>query len=259
MTQAALTGGLRYRYYRTKQTQKTNQHAGGSKMRLALSLLLALVLTPIVSMQPTHAQDSAVYVVNYIDVAPATRGTATGLLRQFATASRKDEGNTRFEILQRTAPSNQFAGVSVWKDQKAYDAHLAAAHSKEFRDKIKPFLISAIDDRTHVGMEIAAAAAAKSAPGAIYVVTHVDVPPPKKDECIAALKALVEASRKDPGSVRFDIFQQGSRPNHFSVVEIWKSQAAYDSHITAADTKKFRDQLTPMSGALYDERTYRAI
>jgi quinol monooxygenase YgiN len=43
------------------------------------------------------------------------------------------------------------------------------------------------------------------------------------------------------------------------VVEIWKNQSAYDAHITAAHTKKFRDQLTPMSGALYDERLYRAI
>jgi quinol monooxygenase YgiN len=43
------------------------------------------------------------------------------------------------------------------------------------------------------------------------------------------------------------------------VVEIWKDQSAYDAHITAATTKKFRDQLTPMSGALYDERLYKAI
>ena len=70
-------------------------------------------------------QDAAVYVVSYIDVAPATRGTAAGLLRQLAIASRKDEGNTRFEILQRMAPGNQFAIVAIWKDQKAYDAHMA--------------------------------------------------------------------------------------------------------------------------------------
>jgi quinol monooxygenase YgiN len=227
-------------------------------MRLALSLVLAMVLTPIVSLQTAQAQDAAVYVVNYIDVAPANRGAAVNLLRQLATASRKDEGNSRFEILQRTAPANQFAVVSTWKDQKAYDAHVAAAHTKEFREKIKPLLISAIDDRTHTGMEIAGDGA-KSAPGAIYVVTHVDVPPPKKDDCVAALKALVTDSRKEGGSVRYDIFQQGSRPNHFSVVEIWKNQAAYDAHITAAHTKKFRDQLTPMSGALYDERLYRVI
>jgi quinol monooxygenase YgiN len=227
-------------------------------MRFALSVLLALVLTPIVSMPRARAQDTAVYVVNYIDVAPATRGTAAGLLRQLANASRKDDGNQRFDILQRAAPSNQFAIVAVWKDQKAYDAHLAAAHTREFRDKIKPYLISAIDDRTHTGMEIASGTA-KSGRGEIVVVTHVDVPPPKKDDCIAALKTLVADSRKEPGSVRFDVFQQGSRPNHFSVVEIWKNQRAYDAHIMAAHTKKFRDQLTPMTGALYDERLYRAI
>ena len=228
-------------------------------MRLALSLLLAMVLLPIASMQTTYAQDNAVYVVSYIDVAPAARGMATSLLRQLASASRKDEGNMRFDILQRAAPSNQFAIVAIWKDQKAYDAHLAASHTKEFREKIKPQLISAIDDRVHTGMEIAATPAGKNGRGAVVVVTHVDVPPPKKDECIAALKTLVADSRKDPGSVRFDVFQQGNRPNHFAVVEIWKSQSAYEAHITAVSTKKFRDQLTPMSGALYDERLYRAI
>jgi quinol monooxygenase YgiN len=228
-------------------------------MRLAVSLLLAMFLLPIASMQTAYAQDNAVYVVSYIDVAPAARGMATSLLRQLASASRKDEGNMRFDILQRTAPPNQFAIVAIWKDQRAYDAHLAASHTKEFREKIKPHLISAIDDRVHTGMEIAATPAGKNGRGAIVVVTHVDVPPPKKDECIAALKTLVADSRKDPGSVRFDVFQQGNRPNHFSVVEIWKSQSAYEAHITAVSTKKFRDQLTPMSGALYDERLYKAI
>jgi quinol monooxygenase YgiN len=227
-------------------------------MRLVLPILLAMVLTPIVSMSTAHSQDATVYVVSYIDVTPAARGTAAGMLRQLATASRKDEGNTRFEILQRTAPSNQFAIVSIWKDQKAYDGHVAAAHTKDFREKIKPHLISAIDDRVHNGMEIAAGAA--NAPrGAIYVVTHVDVPPPRKDECIAALKTLVADSRKEGGGVRFEVFQQGNRPNHFSVVETWKNQKAYDDHITAPHTRKFRDQLTPMSGALYDERTYKAL
>jgi len=227
-------------------------------MRLVLSLLLAMALTPIVSIEAARAQDAAVYIVSYIDVAPATRGTAVGALRQLATASRKDDGNMRFEILQRIVPSNQFAIVAIWKDQKAYEAHLAAAHSKEFRNKIKPHLISAIDDRVHTGMEVGGAAA-NPGRGAITVVTHVDVPPPRKDECIAALKALVADSRKEAGAARFEVFQQGNRPNHFSVVEIWKGQRDYDTHITAAHTKKFRDQLTPMSGALYDERLYRAL
>jgi quinol monooxygenase YgiN len=224
-------------------------------MRLSICALLAMALTPILAAPAAHAQNAAVYVVSYVDVAPATSATAGGLLRALATASRKDDGNMRFEALQRTAPPNQFAIVSIWRDQKAYDAHAANAHGKEFRDKIKPHLISAIDDG---GMEIAATAA-KSAPGAVFVVTHVDVPPPRKDDCISALKALVEDSRKEAGAARFEIFQQTSRPNHFSVVEVWRNQNAYHAHITAAHTKKFREQLTPMSGALYDERLYKAL
>ena len=88
-------------------------------MRLAFSLLLAVMMTPLVSMPVANAQDAQAYVVSYIDVAPANRGTAVGLLRQLANASRKDEGNVRFEILQRAAPANQLAIVAIWKDQKA--------------------------------------------------------------------------------------------------------------------------------------------
>ena len=176
-------------------------------MRFAFSLLLAMVLTPAISVATARAQDAAVYVVSYIDVAPAARGPAVGLLRQLANASRKDEGNLRFDILQRAAPPNQFAIVAVWKDQKAYDAHAAAAHSKDFREKIKPHLISAIDDRVHTGMEIAAAGS-KLHPARSFVVTHVDVPPPRKDECVAALKALVADSRKEPGALSLKCFSR---------------------------------------------------
>jgi quinol monooxygenase YgiN len=233
-------------------------------MRLSISLLLAISLLPAMSLTPglvapdAHAQDAAVYVVSYVEVAPAASATAPGLLRQLADAARKDDGTLRFEILERVAVPNQFAIVAIWRDQKAYDAYAASPHSKEFRDKIKPHLISAIDDRQHRGMETAAAQI-KGGLGAVFVVTHVDVPPPQKDDCTSALKTLVGDSGKEAGAVRFEVFQQMSRPNHFSVVEIWKDRNAYDAHITAEHTRKFREQLTPMSGALYDERLYKAL
>ena len=61
-------------------------------MRLALTLLLAMVVSPIVSVAAAQAQDAAYYVVSYIDVAPANRSTAATLLRQLATASRSGSG-----------------------------------------------------------------------------------------------------------------------------------------------------------------------
>jgi quinol monooxygenase YgiN len=231
------------------------------KKSLLVAAPLAVVLTTAAMAQPTAtpaAPDGRIYVVSYIEVAPQAHDAAAGLLRQLANAGRKDEGNARFEILQRAAPANQFAVVAIWKDQNAYDRYVGAPHSKEFREKIGPHLISAIDDRLHSGLNVPDSIA-QSVPGAVHVITHVDVPPPRKDECIALLKTLSDGSRKEGGALRFEIFQQTSRPNHFSVVEIWKSQDAYEAHITAAHTRQFREQLTPMSGALYDERLYRGM
>ena len=227
-------------------------------MRLSLFLLLAMVLMPGAAAPQARAQEAALYVVSYVEVAPSASAAAAGLLRQLADAARKEDGNMRFEVLERRAPPNQFAIVSVWRDQKAYDAFAGSVPNKEFREKIKPHLISAIDDRLHGGMEIASAAV-ESTPGAVFVLTHVDVPPPQKDACIALLKSLVGESRKEAGAVRFEVFQQTSRPNHFSVVEIWKDDKAYQAHITAEHTRGFRERLTPMSGALYDERLYKAL
>jgi quinol monooxygenase YgiN len=233
------------------------------KMSLLLAALLAGGVDKSAEAQQSGApgpKDASVYAVTYIEVAPAARDRAAGLLRQLADAARGDEGNTRFDILQRVLSSNHFAIVSIWKEQSAYERHAATAHSKEFREKIKPHLISAIDDRLHSGLAVSASSSTdKLTPEAVYVVTHVDVPPPRKDECVQLLDALVADSRKEAGAQRFEVFQQSSRPNHFSVVEVWRSQAAYDAHITSAHTRHFREQLTPMSGALYDERLYRLI
>jgi quinol monooxygenase YgiN len=73
------------------------------------------------------------------------------------------------------------------------------------------------------------------------------------------LKQLAEASRTDDGSVRFEVLQQGSRQNHFTLVEIWQDQQAFEAHVMAAHTKQFREKFQPLTGSLYDERLYRAL
>ena len=100
---------------------------------------------------------------------------------------------------------------------------------------------------------------APSTRGGIYVATHVDVIPPRKDDGVAALKRLGEDSRRVPDNVRFELVQQINRPNHFTVIEIWKDAKAVETHSMAAPTREFRDKLATMTGALYDERLYRAI
>jgi quinol monooxygenase YgiN len=230
-------------------------------MRLLSRLLLAMSLLPLAAAPPARAQsaDPTLYVVRYIDAAPAAKGQVATLLRQLADASRKDAGVMRFEVLQRIAPSSQFVILETWKDQPALDAHIAAAHTKQFSDKLQPLLVAPVDDRINLALAVGPVPASRTT-GALYAVTHVDVNPPNMEEENAALKTLAVASRKDAGNLGFDaMVQQKGRGNHFAVIEVWKDEKAAEAHATAAHTKAFRTSLAPLSGALYDQRWYKAL
>jgi quinol monooxygenase YgiN len=205
-----------------------------------------------------EASEAAVYLVSYIEVMPPSQGEASALLRQYREVSRKDAGNVRLEVLQQSGRPDHFALVEIWQDQQAFEAHGRAAHTAQLRDKLQPLRVSPSDDRLHKGLALGAMPAAPAA-GATYVVTHADAIPPAKDDALALLKQLAEASRQDAGNVRFEVLQQSSRQNHCTIVEIWQDQPAFEAHTMAAHTRQFRDKFQPMSGSLYDERLYKAL
>ena len=203
-----------------------------------------------------QAQDAAFYTVTYVEAAPASANAALPVLKAYRDAGRKDDGAVRFELLRGISRPNQFTVLGVWKDQKAFEAHAAAAHTKQMNEKIAPLLAAPNDTRQHNALSFAAPQAGK---GGVYAVTHVDVIPPQKDNGVAAVKQLSEDSRKHADNLRFDAWQQTNRPNHFTVVEGWKSRKAFDAHVAAKETKDFRTKLVTMTGALYDERLYQPV
>ena len=227
----------------------------------ALYLALGIALTALTTGQAAQvdkADNAAVYVVAYVEVVPPSTREAVALLGQYRSASRKDEGNLRLETLQQTGRADHFAVVEVWRDQKSFEAHQAASHTKQFREKLQGLQASPYDERVHRGLVVGAAPGAP-APGATYVLTHADAIPTGKDAAIGLLKPLAEASWKENGNARFEVLQQNSRQNHFTIVEVWKDQKAIEAHAMSVHTKQFRHSFQPMSGALYDERLYRAV
>lgn len=93
----------------------------------------------------------------------------------------------------------------------------------------------------------------------VFVVTHVDFIPLKKDERIAELRSIADSTRRESGNLRFDTLLQSSRQNHLTLVETWRDEKALEAHKVASYTAKFRTISTPMSGGLFDQRRYRAI
>jgi quinol monooxygenase YgiN len=117
-------------------------------MRLSLSALLLCAVS--ISL---FAQDTKLYVVTHVDLTPNYIADGTPLLLKFASDSRKDKGVVRFELLDDIGRKNHFTIVSVWENQAAFDAHLEAGHTKQFREKLQPMLGSPFDERLHSIMQ----------------------------------------------------------------------------------------------------------
>jgi quinol monooxygenase YgiN len=90
----------------------------------------------------------------------------------------------------------------------------------------------------------------------IYVVVHIDVIPPPAGlgPVNAMLKEFASDSRKDTGNIRFELLVQDGKPNHFVLLEVWQSRAAFDAHNGAEHTRRFREKIQPNLGSPFDER-----
>jgi quinol monooxygenase YgiN len=202
--------------------------------------------------------DGRVYAVTYVEVMPSSVGDAVRLIARYRDATRRQEGNVRCEVVQRIGHPHQLVVLEIWKDRTTFDGHGGAAGTAETRARLASLRIAPADERVHGALSVAEPGAPPPR-DAVYVVTHVDVVPPRKDDGAAALRRLGESSRTADGNLRFEVVQHTSRPNHFTVVEVWRDATVVELHSMAPATREFRDALAPMTGALYDERMYRAI
>ena len=91
-------------------------------------------------------------------------------------------------------------------------------------------------------------------------------PPPAVTEPVAPntaapmlLQQLADASRQEPGNLRFDLLQHTMRGNHFTVIEQWRDQVALDTHVGTPHARAYRDALQPLTGSPLDERVYLGI
>ena len=100
------------------------------------------------------------------------------------------------------------------------------------RERLHAIRGAPLDERVHV-----AVAPGPLQPGpagaAVYVVTHVDVIPPRKDDGLAAVKQLADASRPSSGqrALRGRAADQPTQPLHGR--QIWKDAGAVQTHAMA--------------------------
>jgi len=94
-----------------------------------------------------------IYVVTHVDIIPPEAAAGTKLVQQYVIDTRKDPGIVRVEASSEISRGNHISIVEVWQDQKAFDDHIAAAHTRQFRQQLDPKLGSPYDERLHHSLE----------------------------------------------------------------------------------------------------------
>ena len=216
--------------------------------------LFALLISTMIFGAQTPAETSF-FAVAYVDVMPASKAAAVGAFKQYRDTSRKDEGFVRFDFFEQAGRPGHFAIIETWTNQKAFDAHAAAAHTKQWRSALDAIRLSDYDQRPYKPLTLGSPSASAN-DRATYVITHVDIGG-QGTNASDLLRRLAETSRKEDGNLRFDVLQHAMRANHFTVIELWQNQKALDAHAAAAHTRQYRDALGPISGSPLDERIYK--
>jgi quinol monooxygenase YgiN len=200
-----------------------------------------------------------IYVVTYIDVEPSSISEAIELIHRYRDRSRAETGNRWTIALQENHRLGHFVTAEAWEDETARAAHESSEITAQFRSSLKAIQNSPNDQRVHQSFAVDSETPT-AGQSALFVVTHVDVPPPRREETEVLLKNLTEQSRKDDGNLLYQVFQQNApRTNHFTVLATWSGTKAFDSHETKPHTRQFREALGPMLGAPYDERLYQHL
>lgn len=225
-------------------------------MRISPAATLFCVL--LVGAARVLAQDSntdpTVFAVAYVEVRAAESREAQVHFKLYRDALQK-QGAAHVDTFEQIGRPGHFAIVEKWRDQPALDARDAKAR-KQLLDWLESVRVSGYDERPYKTLSTAPEVAG-SDPSIINVVSHVDVIP--NPQAAGMLQRLAEASRKEPGNLRFDVVQHAMRANHFTVIERWRNQAAFDAHVAAAHTRQYRDELQPLTGSPLDERAYVSI
>ncbi|MBL4768630.1 MAG: antibiotic biosynthesis monooxygenase [Rhodobacteraceae bacterium] len=237
----------------------------------------------------TILSDKPTFIVTYIEADVASSDAVAELIKKQTASSKGEDGNIRFEGLQRIGQDNHFVILEAWSGPEARAAHAGSAHTVDFRNALEPMLYAPYDERPHVGLVAAdPAGIAAGTASTIYVITHADIIPPEQ---FAPCKRQVDPNgpcgnemmvdlatfgATHDGNMRFDILTQSNRGNHMSVVEMWSDAAAQAAHQNTADKKAFRNELSGipaaggvnadpqfvlnmLTGSLYDERLFKLI
>lgn len=132
---------------------RSNVNATQRPWLMFLLAVLILASCSLAGRALAQDQGARIYAVTHVDIIPPQKAAGTKLVQQYVADSRKDPGLVRIEAGAEISRDNHISIEEVWENRKAYDDHVAAAHTRQFRQQLDPMLGSPYDERLHKSLE----------------------------------------------------------------------------------------------------------
>ena len=103
-----------------------------------------------VNARSRHAESRQIFVITHVDIDPQfVPEPAVPVLDTFVSDSAGDPGVQTFALISQAGTTNHFQLIEVFANQQAFDAHVSAQHTLDFRNDIQPFIGAPYDERLY--------------------------------------------------------------------------------------------------------------
>ena len=220
--------------------------------------LLALITGPAVRADVLAEPERA---LTFIEVRSEAAAACREILRHYARSARRNALLPQVRILQEIARPERF--VLLETTDSVGDRTGPEATARHTLARLDSLVTAPPDRRTHRDFDVIAASpapqpAAPESSAQIYVIAHLDIGPPDRARGEQALDHLAGAARHSAGNLRFDVWRQTDRTNHFNIIGLWSSRARFSEFAASAAAREFRSSVASVLGSPYDDRLYRS-
>lgn len=78
----------------------------------------------------------------------------------------------------------------------------------------------------------------------IHVFASLNPKPEYREQALAALYALVNSTRQEPGNIQYDLFEGAGEDSSFYLIEAYTDSIAFDAHRQTDHYIKYRNKAT---------------
>ena len=240
----------------------------GGLLRVWLGILLLGVCIPLSAAfaaqdeEPTPAApETTVHVVTYIEVKTNAVPHAIGMLLQYRNAGRDEAGNAVFDLHQEVGRPYRFAVYEQWQSQAALTAHEQGAAATRLLSGLAEIQSALPNRRILAGFAVGPVRPQGGGRAQVYGISRFEIPLAQIAAFRATMASFLEASRNEPGGMRFDILeeedsQSGLQLVGLTLVESWNNPGNFEDHRSSNQFVQFREALAPLVVGLYQDRLY---